>query len=394
MSILSRSVCIRFVAADPERILSKLSEENIEVSDILRLDDLTFEVTIRNTQLMDAQKILQKEGIDVQVLKKKGVLWSFLAVFRRPILAVGLLLLIVTAMLLSQRILFVEVVGNESIPTEMILQSGQNCGIEFGAKASDVRSEEVKNYLLSQHPQLQWVGITTSGCIASIHVKERSIPQEDANLEQGVSSIVAALDGIITEQTVSRGTPLFQPGQSVKAGDVLISGYTDTGLKVIGQQAEGEIFAHTLRQMHVITPAVTALRGNHTQTHTCYRLRIGKKVINLCNHSGIPDTTCVKMYSEDYWTLPGGYQLPVSVIKVECFIYEVSDASAARSYDWLPDCAKGYLFSQMTAGQVLDETLIWNVSDAGCELWGKYACHEMIGRVKHEEILKQYAEDN
>ena len=394
MNVIRRYVHIRFMAADPERILTQLSEADIAMSEILWIDDLTVEMSIRNGQYLTTCRLLQKAGIKVINMKRQGVLWIAVGVLRRPVLVAGLLLLMMSALLLSQRVLFVEVAGNESISEHLVPESAGNCGIAFGARVSHVRSEEVKNYLLSQHPQLQWVGITTSGCVATIRIKERSIVPEETAEKRGVSSIVAALDGLITEQTVSRGTPLFQPGQSVKAGDVLISGYTDSGLKMTAQQAEGEVFAHTLRQLHLISPVPTAVRREQTQSHTCYRLRMGKKVINLCNHSGIQDATCVKMYSEDYWTLPGGYRLPVSVIKVECAFYETIKASTDRMYDWMSEYAENYLRLQMTAGQVLDELLYWNVSDRSCDLRGEYACHEMIGRVKHEEILEQYAENS
>ena len=46
----------------------------------------------------------------------------------------------------------------------------------------------------------------------------------------------------------------------------------------------------------------------HQEVEMCV---IGKKVINLCNHSGIIDESCVRMYLEDYWSFPGGFQLPV-----------------------------------------------------------------------------------
>jgi len=130
--------------------------------------------------------------------------------------------------------------------------------------------------------------------------------------------------------------------------------------------------------------------------HTCYSLRVGKKVINLCNHSGIQGGTCVKMYSEDYWSLPGGFQLPVSVIKNSYNYYELiaPEVDIEETYSWLPRYARGFLQDSMIAGEILNEELAWNVSDDACEVTGNYACHEMIGQVKCEEIIEQNAEDN
>ena len=101
------------------------------------------------------------------------------------------------------------------------------------------------------------------------------------------------------------------------------------------------------------------------------------------------------MYSEDYWTLPGGYQLPVCVVKI-CYTvhdtcYEPVDL---ETFDWVKDYAKNYLRSDMLAGQILGESLQVEKRNGAYILRGEYACHEMIGQVKYEEITEQYAEDN
>lgn len=395
MRRLDRYLRIRFIAAEPEAVLTKLTSANVEIWDVEWIDYLTVVISVHHAMFSQTKRILQQNEIHYSVIKKEGIVWNLWRLRQRPVLVTGLILFLFLAWVLPGRIFFVRVAGNEVIPETKILQQAQACGIRFGTKAADVRSENIKNYLLGQMPELQWLGVTTSGCVATIHVVERSTAAESVENDGSVSSIVAVHDGVITKMSVSKGSPLFQSGQSVKAGDVLISGYTDCGLKVTAQQADGEIFAHTLHEIEAIALLPTAERGEFIRTHTCYRLRIGKKVINLCNHSGIPDATCVKMYSEDYWTLPGGFQLPVSLIKVECSFYELSaQTGAEEDYAWLPQCAREYLLSQMIAGEVLDEALIWNSSEDFCELKGIYACHEMIGRVKQEEIVEQYAEDN
>ena len=118
-------------------------------------------------------------------------------------------------------------------------------------------------------------------------------------------------------------------------------------------------------------------------------------MINLCNHSGIRDATCVKMYEEDNLTLPGDFQLPISLIKISHQCYDITSAEITDDvYLWLPQYARMYLQTQMIAGEILNEDLVWNISDQICMLTGSYACQEMIGQVKSEEIVNHHAEDN
>ena len=188
--------------------------------------------------------------------------------------------------------------------------------------------------------------------------------------------------------TVFNGNPLVNVGQSVKAGDVLISGYIDYGIKTSAQQAKGEVFAYTEHTLKVIFPRRMLKKGIMTGKQVCYRLQVGKKVINLCNHSGISDSTCGKMYLEYYWSLPGGFRLPICLTKVVCCNYNTTTGlETDLSAKWVQQNTRKYLHSKMIAGNILKESFTWVVTGDYCEFNGKYACHEMIGLKKHEEII-------
>ena len=49
---------------------------------------------------------------------------------------------------------------------------------------------------------------------------------------------------------------LCAPGQAVSKGQVLISGYTDCGLCVLSQRAQGEVMAYTGRSFSALMPSV------------------------------------------------------------------------------------------------------------------------------------------
>lgn len=196
---------------------------------------------------------------------------------------------------------------------------------------------------------------------------------------------------MITEMVIKRGTPLVSVGEQVREGDILVSGYTDCGIKIRFEIPDAEIFAYTTRENSFVTLPETNIRTKIIDEHRCFSIQIGKKVINLCNHSGIHDTSCVKMYEEDYWTLPGGFQLPISVKQVTCRSYETRKSEVMDISQWLPQFAARYLHRQMIAGVILQEELFWRNP---CELTGTYVCHEMIGQVKSEEKFNHNAEDN
>lgn len=393
--LIDRYLTIRFTAADPESVLTRLTAEGVDLAGISWVDRLTVEIRIKNRQRSFVHGKLEKMGISFCIIKQEGLLWIFQKIWKRPVLLSSLLVFFLLVLFLPGRVLLIEIVGNETISEKDLLQRIEDNGVHFGVKTSDLRSENIKNMLMEEVPGIQWVGVAISGCKVTIYVKERSNITNESDEIHPVSSVVATRDGVISEIIVYCGNPLFQEGESVKAGDVIISGYTDCGIKTVAQQASGEVFAYTQRKCRVITPTVVEKRENKIAEYRCYRLQLGKKVINFCNHSGISGGTCVKMYSEYYWSLPGGFQLPVCFTKINHVEYEtVTARETAETTKWLPEYAREYLRSQMIAGSILNESIIWDTDDGFSELSGNYACHEMIGQEKHEEIIGQDAKDN
>lgn len=389
MTRLNKFCRIRIVSADVPNLLSEISLSGVEVLSIEQLDLLTINVSIESKYMKRVEKIFSKNDANWKIIEREGGLWKAGLMWRRPVLMIGIILFFIVAIVVPNLVIFVDVTGNQAITTQEIIANAESVGIKFGALATDIRSEAVKNKLLQSMPRLQWVGITTRGSVAEIQIKERSIKQIEASKADTVSSIVAVCDGVITDQMVYEGNPLFQVGDAVNKGDTLVSGYVDCGIKLKAGRANAEIYAFTTRENKFISPHPSVVRRQLEEIHTCYKLRIGKKVINLCNHSGIMDTGCVKMYSEDYWSFPGGFRLPVSVISITHKTYGVGQlVPGYSSCTWLPQFAREYLASHMLSGRILNEKLQQEALEDVDVLTGIYACHEMIGREKYEGINK------
>jgi len=385
----NRSCRIRIVSADVASVLSELALAGIELYQVETIDCVTAEVSIENRAIKTVKRILVSMGISCKIVKRQRSIWETDLILKRIVLAVGLVLFLIAGILISNRVLFVEVIGNSNVSSQEILMRAEEIGISFFARAKDVRSEECKNKLLENIPQLQWLGITIKGCVATIRVQERSIYPEINPKHPVVSGIVSVCDGVITDQTVYRGNPLFQVGDAVKKGDMLVSGYVDCGLKQLAGRASAEVYALTMREYQFFYLKPSASRGKLKKTHTCYQLRIGKKVINFCNHSGIMDATCVKMYLEDYWTFPGGFQFPVALVKICYLDREILPVRSENlENQWLSSFAREYLNDHLVSGRILDEKLQWKETDEFLALSGIYACHEMIGKEKFEEIIE------
>ena len=379
---------LKVVGADIQRSLSRVSELGIRLFDIEYEDELTAFLYVSRNDYKQVIPLLETYGNTVTLLNNSDHMHPVAHLWKRPVLTLGLLCIILLSFLLSEKILFVRITGNTHVPTMQILEEVSRCGVKFYGDAASVRSEQIKNSLLQQIPQLQWAGVNIHGCVATVSVEEKTTVEQMDPVQGTVSSIIASCDGIIDSVTVLRGNCLCKTGQAVKAGQTLISGYTDCGLQIKAEQAMGEIYAKTIHNICAVFPLNYQLRGAKTDKHVSYRIKIGKNIIKFKKGSGISPAVCVNMYEERYFSLPGGFQLPVSVIKITEMRYDTQEEMKPLDKLQCEATMQQYLLSNLVAGQVLRTDIKWQNSEKISVLNGQYLCSEMIGRTKTELIIQ------
>lgn len=386
--LFQNSVEVLLTSADIRAALQTMSDRGINAREICFVDPLHLRFTISSRSLSTLLKMCEKRGDAVEILHRHGISQILSRARKRPVLLFGLLVLFALSSWLPTRVLFVQVEGNLFIPSKQIIQQAERCGIRFGASRRAVRNDQVKNALLSALPQLQWAGVNTYGCTAVISVRERNAEAQTAP-DQTICSIIARQDAYIRQMTVVSGNPLCKVGQAVKKGQVLVSAYTDCGLCLRLTNAQAEIFGDTQRQITVLCPTTYWERSEITSRSKKYSLIIGKKRINFYKGSGISGTTCAKIYEEKYVTLPGGYILPIGLVKEEVIEYQSQRIDFAPEESTLAAFAQQYLLSLMQAGRILEADHTFSYESQFCRLDGSFSCFEMIGITRPEEGIEK-----
>lgn len=393
--LVRKSITFEIVSADIVNVLDSFYKHHIPLKNISRINDLTIRIDVLDKYIEAVESLLYKRGERYSIYRKSGLLWQIQGLVHRPILVAGILILLLFSVFLPTRILFIEVRGNEQIPTQSIIECAELCGIRFGASRASVRSEKLKNALLEIMPQLQWAAVNTNGCVAVISVQERIDPKVNVALNR-VCNIVADRDGVITECTITKGTPMCKVGQAIQSGDILVSGYNDFGLHTQLLHAEAEIFAQTKRTLTCVYPLDRSQKQNVLAVERKYSLIFGKKKINLYKDSGISGATCDKIYTNYPLMLPGGFSLPITVC-VEVWTYYELNVNAEYTTDVFNEISafsNMYTLSQMVAGTILDHHTNMHTTEQLVTLTKEMTCHEMIGRVKYEENLLNNGKDN
>lgn len=379
---------VEITSAYPEEMLKAAAEAGISIFSAKAGTELKCSFRIHRRDYPKLASICQKRGDRLEVLGRIGVFWSAKRLASRPILLAGLLLLLTLMLVIPTRVLFIQVEGYASVPRRQILAAAEELGLSFGASRRRIRSEQIKNGLLSMIPELKWAGVNTKGCVAVISVRERTVTQEEQQENSRVGHVVAVRDGIIESVTVTQGSGLCQTGQAVKKGQVLISGYTDCGRILQASLAKGEVYARTSRELTAAAPLLWLSRGEEESTSWNITVILGKKRINLWKGSGIWDSTCGRISKEIPLTLPGGFRLPVTLVveritASQVFPVQADPEDAARELEAFADT---YLTGQMIAGRILGSSRDYSREPDLLQMDGRYDCLEMIGREQTERI--------
>lgn len=376
---IAGAVRLRLTGADPERTLRMMAKE-LRLENIDKCSDLVFQFTLARQGYGKAAEIAQRNGDKLEIIRRYGLPEALKAWAKMPVIALTVLALIGATAWIPSRIFFIQVEGNGTVPTRKILQEAENCGLGFGTSRGALRSEQIKNRLLKAMPELKWVGVNTAGCVATITVQERELePERKPDLP---GNIVAVTDAVVTELTATAGTPLCAVGDGVKAGQVLISGYTDLGLRVQVEAAQGEVYGLTHRENTAVITSQTLVPGEKRETKKKYSLLIGKKRINFGSDSGILYAGCGKMTQIEVLRLPGGWELPIALVVETYTVAELHDSLRWEqgAYDLLEQASRAQVLRIMTAGEIR-QTESWTESADGLyRLDARYECREMIGR--------------
>ena len=388
------TVTVELTTADPERFFGDLTEQGVVLKEFRQTGIVTYVFSLSRADYIKAAALCEKRGEQQRIRNRHGLYWHIRKQLKRPVFY-GSLLLLALVLWLPTRVLFFSVSGNESVTEKQILEAAEKCGVEFGASRKAVRSERVKNAMLERLPQLQWVGVNTSGCSAVISVREKQLPEEET-MKHYPSGIVAGRDGYVLSCTARKGNLLVRPGMTVQKGHTLISGYSDCGLCIRAERAEGEILAQTNRHIICVMPRFRVRKEAAGRAKRKISLLLRKKRIFLWKDSGIWEGSCGRMYEEYYITLPGGFPLPVAVY-VETLTF----------CDTLPRCVgeedgkallQGFSLSavkaDMVAGKILDTMQRFSSSPGLYRMEGSCDCVEMIGLRRQEQIGETNGENS
>ncbi len=368
-------------AASPEQVLSRLSREKLRFWAPVRRDDFTAEATVAGRDLARARAAVTAAQGEVLSETPLGLLRLRPLFRRRKAFLAAVAAILLSVQVLTGYVWCLRVEGNEAVPDEAILRQLAELGVGFGTRGRDIVSQDLKNRVLAELPQLEWLTVNRSGGLATVVVRERL--ETPAVLDRRmVTNLVAVRDCLVTEMQVLSGQAVRQVGDTVRAGELLVSGYADLEHCTQATRSLGEVYGRTWRRQEAVTPAQAAWQLGVGETHRRYALLLGRRRINFYKTSGIWGSGCDKMIVYHQLTLPGGYTFPVTLVEEIAVEREqtAETLTPAHARQLLETGTAAAVQASMVAGELLREDVDVQREGALYRLRATYECREMVAR--------------
>ncbi len=218
-----------------EKFLNMAFNRGIYLWDVRKQSPNTATFKAFPSSFRSLRHVARLAGCRVRICGKYGLFFKLLRFKKRKTFLIGALVFIFALYCLSSMVWSVEVRCYDELKRldkKEILAAAREQGIKPGAWKGNIDQKIIEKNLEKQIPELAWVGIEVRGTHVIIKIVEKNAVPRENNIEAG--NLVADKDGIVEEIMVMEGEPLVEEGDTVKKGDVLISG-------IVGRKpAEGE----------------------------------------------------------------------------------------------------------------------------------------------------------
>ncbi len=235
-------VVVSVQGKNPERLVNLCLQNGFPVWDfsIMRSEEglvATFATSL--TKYREIRPLARRARCVPKIIRRVGLPFLIGKVKRRPLLLWASVAFIAVMVYLAGSIWAIRVDGADRVEPGDVLSVARSAGLYEGRRRSGLDPKDVENAIQETIPDLSWVYVHYQGTLAIIEIVEKTTYQAEAK-----GDIVAAKDGVVESVLVLSGTPNVTPGQTVKAGDILILGIRPTQ-DPAGQGARGTVTAMT-----------------------------------------------------------------------------------------------------------------------------------------------------
>ncbi|MFU0832982.1 MAG: Sporulation protein [Oscillospiraceae bacterium] len=245
---------VRFsvIGGSPERFFNYCARAGIVFWDMTGRRDSGACVACSRYRTL--RSFARRAGCRLRVRERHGFPFLFRRTRRHRGILYGSVAFVMILVLLSMHVWCIEVTGNTTLDSRVLLSALAENGLYPGARISSIQTKQLEQKLMLMFPKIRWMTINTQGCTMQVCIQEKT---ERPEIEQktGFCNVKAAKTGQIVAIRVYAGTAKVKTGDAVAEGQLLVSGVVEDEFgesKLV--HASAEIIAETIRTCDIRVP--------------------------------------------------------------------------------------------------------------------------------------------
>ena len=245
-----------------EKFINICTRRQILLWDMERVERNSVRMKMSIRGFKNARTAARKSRCRMRILEKKGFPFLFGKYKKRKGFVLGLIVFAVLIYFMTSIIWSIDITGNYHVKADKLIEQMSEYGIYRGASKRAIDPKFLADMLMLKNRQLSWVGVEIKGTRLLISVKEGVETPMIIPLDQPCN-VVAKNDGIIVSIIAKNGLALVKEGDTVRRGQVLITGILESKYPEFGSKqvhAIGEVVARTWYEIKKEVPKIKVNR--------------------------------------------------------------------------------------------------------------------------------------
>lgn len=236
----------------PERFMNLIIKNDVVIWDVESTEQGYIFYTGRKN-LMKMKPYLQKTNMKIRLLRKYGLPYFLKQHKKRAAFLVGFLLFCVMVYVLSLFVWEVKVTGEDKLVADSLLKEIEEQYVPLGTIKSKIDCSKLEESLRKDFDEISWISCELKGTSLTVYLEEGMAPKIQTEDSQ-TGDLVAAKDAVLTKMITRQGTPVVKVKDTVKKGDILISGtiyiYDDNNevMETSYVAADGDVYGKTTEE--------------------------------------------------------------------------------------------------------------------------------------------------
>ncbi len=271
-------------------------------------------------------------------------------------------------------------IEGEDVDDSAVLGELSACGLYPGRLWASIDRSRIELQMLERSDEVSWLNINRRGGVAYVKVMKKEV-HDVTEPDVGYASIVAVTDAVIEEISVVSGVALVKVGDSVKAGDVLISGIIESETGVEFCRASGRVIGRVSDSIRVEIPRMTDEKVYHSEKTEEIRLNIFNFSAKIFKLYGNSHESCDIIEETKELMLPSNKKMPVSLTVERILSYTVRERrmSDGEMTSAASDATAAMLGERLRAAELLRISTSGEFKEGMYVMDTGFVCAEQIG---------------